>query len=73
MYWAPKFVLALWNAKESHITENGCATEDVLDDGKSCDTGCVMFLRADLTLRRATADGIPVKGCVQWGTRDNFE
>jgi beta-glucosidase len=68
MYWAPKFVQSLWNAKEIHITENGCATEDVLaDDGKVCDTGRVMFLRAYLTqLQRATADGFPAKGYFQW-------
>ena len=28
LYWAPKFVQSLWGAKEIHITENGCTTED---------------------------------------------
>src|SRR5262249_60612485 len=27
MYWAPKFVRALWGAKEIFITENGCASD----------------------------------------------
>jgi beta-glucosidase len=34
----------------------------------------VMFLRAYLTqLRRATADGVPVRGYFQWSLMDNFE
>jgi beta-glucosidase len=26
LYWAPRHVRTLWNAKEIHITENGCAS-----------------------------------------------
>ena len=75
MYWAPKFVQSLWNAKEIHITENGCAADDVLAaDGKIYDTDRVMFLRNNLTqLQRATAEGVPVKGYFQWSAMDNFE
>jgi beta-glucosidase len=75
MYWAPKFVQSLWKAKEIHITENGCASDDVLaDDGNVYDTDRIMFLRNYLTqLQRATADGVPVKGYFQWSTMDNFE
>ena len=75
LYWAPKFVQSLWNAKAIFITENGCATDDVLtDDGKVYDTDRIMFLRACLTqLQRATADGVPVKGYFQWSVMDNFE
>jgi beta-glucosidase len=75
IYWAPKFVQSLWGAKEIFITENGCATDDVIaDDGNVYDTDRVMFLRAHLTqLQRATADGVPVKGYFQWSTMDNFE
>jgi beta-glucosidase len=75
MYWAPKFVQSLWNAKEIFITENGCATADVLaDDGNVYDTDRVMFLRSYLTeLHRAVADGVPVKGYFQWSTMDNLE
>jgi beta-glucosidase len=75
IYWAPKFVQSLWGAKEIFITENGCASDDVLtDDGKVYDTDRIMFLRAYLTqLQRATADGVPVKGYFQWSTMDNFE
>lgn len=75
MYWAPKFVQALWKAKEIYITENGCASDDVLtDDGKAYDTDRVVFLRSYLTqLQRATAEGVLVKGYFQWSTMDNFE
>lgn len=75
LYWAPKFVQSLWGAKEIHITENGCATEDELAaDGNVYDTDRIMFLRAYLTqLQRATADGVPVKGYFQWSMMDNFE
>jgi len=75
MYWAPKFVQSLWGAKEIFITENGCASDDVLAaDGKVYDTDRVMFLRAYLTqLQRAAADGVPVKGYFQWSLMDNFE
>jgi beta-glucosidase len=75
MYWAPKFVQSLWGAKEIHITENGCATDDALTaDGHVYDTDRIMFLRAYLAQRqRATADGVPVKGYFQWSTMDNFE
>ena len=75
LYWAPKFVQSLWGAKEIFLTENGCASDDVLaDDGKVYDTDRIMFLRACLMqLQRATADGVPVKGYFQWSAMDNFE
>ena len=75
MYWAPKLVQSLWSPKRIFITENGCATADVVaEDGKVYDTDRVMFLRSYLTeLQRATADGVPVKGYFQWSTMDNLE
>jgi beta-glucosidase len=75
LYWSPKFVQSLWKAKEIFITENGCASDDVLaGDGRVYDTDRVMFLRAYLTqLQRATADGVPVRGYFQWSLMDNFE
>jgi len=75
LYWAPKHVQSLWNAKEIFITENGCATDDVIaDDGQIYDTDRIMFLRACLTeLQHATADGVPVMGYFQWSVMDNFE
>jgi beta-glucosidase len=75
LYWAPKFVQTLWNAKEIHITENGCAADDTIaDDGNIYDTDRIMFLRNNFTqLQRATAEGVPVKGYFQWSAMDNFE
>lgn len=75
MYWAPKHLQSLWNAKEIYITENGCAGMDELaPDGKVYDTERIMFMRVHLTqLQRATADGVPVKGFFYWSAMDNFE
>ena len=75
LYWAPKHVQSLWNAKEIFITENGCASEDVLaEDNQIYDTDRVMFMRAFMTqLQRATADGVPVKGYFYWSAMDNLE
>jgi beta-glucosidase len=74
MYWAPKFVQSLWNAKEIHITENGCAADDILMNNTVYDTDRIMFLRNSLSqLQRATSDGVPVKGYFQWSLMDNLE
>jgi beta-glucosidase len=75
LYWAARHVRTLWNAKEIHITENGCASDDtVAADGVVYDTDRVMFLRSHLReLQRATAEGVPVRGYFQWSLMDNFE
>jgi beta-glucosidase len=75
LYWAPKLVKELWNAKEIYITENGCgATDELTDGGKIIDTDRVMFMRNYLTqLHRATREEIPVKGYFHWSLMDNFE
>jgi beta-glucosidase len=75
LYWAPKLVQSLWGPKEIHITENGCASDDVVaDDGNIYDTDRIVYLRACLSqLQRATADGVPVRGYFYWSTMDNFE
>lgn len=75
IYWAPKFVQSLWGAKEVFITENGCASDDVIAaDGEIYDTDRIEFLRTYLTqLQQATADGVPVKGYFHWSLMDNFE
>jgi beta-glucosidase len=75
MYWAPKHMQSIWNAPSIFITENGCATADVVaDDGRVYDSDRVMFLRGCLgQLQRATADGAPVDGYFLWSAQDNFE
>jgi beta-glucosidase len=66
---------SIWDAKSIFITENGCATSDVVaDDGRIHDTDRVMFLRGYLAqLQRATSEGIPVDRYLLWSAQDNFE
>jgi len=75
MYWAARQMQSIWDAKSIFITENGCATSDVVaDDGRIHDTDRVMFMRAYLgQLQRATSEGVPVDGYFHWSAQDNFE
>jgi beta-glucosidase len=75
LYWGPRHVAKLWNVREIYITENGCSSSDVpAADGRVYDTDRVMFLRNYLSqLRRAVAEGVPVKGYFLWSLMDNFE
>ena len=75
LYWGPRHVRSLWNPGSIFITENGCATTDVVaEEGSVNDTDRIMFLRASLTqLQRATAEGVPVDGYFLWSGQDNFE
>jgi beta-glucosidase len=75
LYWAPLQVANLWNPREIYITENGTSAADQpAKDGKVYDLDRVMYLRAYLAqLRRATAQGVPVRGYFVWSLLDNFE
>jgi beta-glucosidase len=75
LYWAPRLVHKVWNVPEIYVSENGCGTADVPEpDGMVYDTDRVMYLRSYLTmLRRATAEGVPVRGYFVWSLFDNFE
>ena len=75
LYWAPRQVADLWNVKEIYITENGTSAADRPDDkGMVYDVDRVMYLRNYLTqLRRATSEGVPVRGYFAWSLLDNFE
>ena len=75
LYWAPRQVASLWNVNEIYITENGTSAADQpAADGKVYDIDRVMFLRQYLAqLRRATAEGVPVRGYFVWSLLDNFE
>jgi beta-glucosidase len=75
MYWAPRTVAKIWDVKTIYITENGSsASDEQAADGNIYDLDRVMYLRNYLTqLRRATAEGVPVKGYFLWSLMDNFE
>jgi beta-glucosidase len=74
-YWAPRLLHSLWKTKEIYIAENGCgASDEISADGIVDDSDRIMFLRNHLGhLRRATAEGVPVKGYFHWSLMDNFE
>jgi beta-glucosidase len=75
IYWGVRNVCDLWHPGAIYITENGCSADDVVTAaGRIEDTDRVMYLRNHLThLRRATAEGYPVKGYFLWSLMDNFE
>ena len=64
LYWGPRELQSIWGAQSIYITENGCATDDVVaEDGRIYDTDRVMFLRGMLgQLQRPIAGGVPVDG-----------
>jgi beta-glucosidase len=75
LYWAPRLVAEVYGAKEIYVTENGCGyDDDVVTAGDCVDLHRVEYLRNYLQeLRRAVADGVPVKGYFVWCFLDNFE
>ncbi|MEL7237376.1 MAG: GH1 family beta-glucosidase [Planctomycetota bacterium] len=74
LYWGPKFLGERYGLP-MYITENGCAQIDFVHaDGQVHDAPRVDFLKRYLwNLRRATADGIDIRGYFQWSILDNFE
>lgn len=75
LYWGPRHIAQIWNAKEIYITENGTSSADVLTpDGHVYDTDRIMYLRNYLkNLYRAVTEGFPVRGYFLWSLMDNFE
>jgi beta-glucosidase len=75
LYWAPRHLHQIWRVKEIYISENGCGSFDTAAaDGLVYDSDRVMFLRNNLSmLKRATAEGLPVRGYFHWSLFDNFE
>ena len=75
LYWAPRHVAKVWNVRDIYVTENGTSAADHPDDdGQVYDLDRIMYLRNCLTqLRRATAEGVPVRGYFLWSLLDNFE
>jgi len=75
MYWAPLQAQSLWNVREIYISESGCSASDEMSaSGVVDDSDRIMFVRNHLGhLRRATSEGVPVKGYFHWSLMDNFE
>ena len=75
MYWAPRHVAKIWGIKAIYVTENGTSsTDEPAADGQIYDLDRIMYLRNYLThLRRATSEGVPVRGYFLWSLMDNFE
>ena len=73
--WSTRLTHELWKPKAIFITENGCSAADTLTtSGEVLDSGRVMYLRNYLAeLKRAVAEGVPVKGYFLWSLLDNFE
>ncbi|MEX3948610.1 GH1 family beta-glucosidase [Paraburkholderia sp. EG287B] len=56
------------------ITENGCASKDVLENGRVQDTDRIRFLDLHLAaLSEAARQGVDVAGYFAWSMLDNFE
>ena len=72
--WGPRFIHERYGLPV-FITENGLSNTDwVAQDGKVHDPQRIDFTSRYLReLRRAVADGVPVKGYFHWSLLDNFE
>jgi beta-glucosidase len=62
------------NLPPVYITENGCAYDDPVIDGRCADPRRIQYLDAHLrALRDAIDEGVDVRGYYQWSLFDNFE
>ncbi len=74
LYWGPRFLNERYKLPIV-VTENGMSNLDwVQADGRVHDTQRIDFTRAYLReLRRATGDGVDLRGYFHWSIMDNFE
>jgi beta-glucosidase len=74
LYWGPVFLAERYK-KPLYITENGLSCADVVSlDGKVHDPGRIDFLHRYLScLKKASEDGVDIRGYFQWCLTDNFE
>lgn len=62
------------NLPPVYITENGCAYDDPVIDGRVADTRRIEYLDLHLqALHAAIETGVDVRGYYQWSLMDNFE
>ncbi|MBC8008632.1 MAG: beta-glucosidase [Burkholderiales bacterium] len=75
LYWGPRHAAEIYGVKAIYITENGAGYNDVPPVNGECnDLHRLNLVRTYLAeLRRATTDGVPVKGYFLWSFMDNYE
>jgi beta-glucosidase len=57
-----------------HVTENGCAYDDEVTDGRVDDPDRIAYLDAHLrAVAAAVEEGVDVRGYYTWSLLDNFE
>ena len=62
------------NLPPLYITENGCAYDDPVIDGRVADTRRIEYLDVHLqALHAAIGAGVDIRGYYQWSLLDNFE
>lgn len=74
LYWGPKFLYERYKTPIV-ITENGMSCHDTVSlDGKVHDPNRIDYLnRYLLDLRRASEEGVDIRGYMYWSVMDNFE
>lgn len=74
LYWGPRFFYERYH-KPIVVTENGISNMDwIHTDGRVHDSQRIDFTsRYLLQLKKAAADGVPLKGYFHWSIMDNFE
>ena len=74
LYWGPYFLYERYK-KPIYITENGLSCHDVISsDGKVHDPNRIAFVESYLKqLKKASADGVDIRGYFHWSLMDNFE
>ncbi len=74
LYWGPKFLYERYKLP-FYITENGTAVTDLVTPDKKVHDGArIEYIRSYLAeLKKASADGVDVRGYFYWSFMDNFE
>ena len=74
LYWGPYFLYERYK-KPIYMTENGLSCHDVISsDGKVHDPNRIAFVESYLKqLKKASADGVDIRGYFHWSLMDNFE
>jgi len=74
VYWGVRFLHERYGFARVYISENGCAMDDQLEDGRVDDLDRMFYYRLYLQqAQRAAADGLPLAGYFAWSLMDNFE